>query len=164
MVSLVDIAYGDPGNWQVNVGMGMFSPQIRQKSQEGSQRELYNQLFKTERKSLWPELADRIRELEHLYIFSNVNEIREFINKHNYIIDILFEGQMRINEIFGNDIEKYLEITIDPEENYKELFIVIRSNYNSKKARKLMDRLDNEWFISRIKQTKGKLCITEEPL
>jgi hypothetical protein len=57
-----------------------------------------------------------------------------------------------------------LELHRDPEEGWDELFIVIKSEYGAEEAIRLENRLAEEWFLDRMKDTKGKLNIVEEPL
>lgn len=104
-----------------------------------------------------------IGELEKLYIVDNPKEIKNFLLTNDHLIDILFEAPDHIYRIFGQ-VPIYLELHHDPEEDWDELFIVIKSTYGAEEAVKLENRLVEEWFLSRIKDTKGKLNITEEPL
>lgn len=104
-----------------------------------------------------------IGELEKLYIVDNPKEIKNFLLTNDHLIDILFEAPDHIYRIFGQ-VPIYLELHHDPEEGWDELFIVIKSTYSAEEAVKLENRLAEEWFLNRIKDTKGKLNITEEPL
>lgn len=80
------------------------------------------------------------------------------------MIDILFETQTQIISIFGRDIELHLELHRDYEEDFEELFVVIKSSFPPAVARRMMDTLDEAWFLDILDKTQGKLCITEEPL
>ena len=104
-----------------------------------------------------------IRKLKQFYILDNPNEIKNFLSTNYYLIEILFEAPYPIYRIFGK-VSIHLELHHDPEEAWDELFIVIRSNYSSQKAIKLENRIVEKWFIRRMKDTKGKLNIVEEPL
>ena len=104
-----------------------------------------------------------IGKLEELYIFDNPKEIKNFLLTNSYLIDILFEAPAHIERIFGMALF-HLELHHDPEEGWDELFIVIRSLYKAEEAIVLENRLAEEWFLDRMKETNGKLNITEEPL
>lgn len=104
-----------------------------------------------------------ISELEKLYIFDNPEEIKNFLSTNDYLIEILFEAPEHIYGTFGQ-VPVHLELHHDPEEDWDELFIVIKSTYSAEEAIRLENRLAEEWFLNRIKDTRGKLNITEEPL
>jgi len=110
------------------------------------------------------ERKDILDELKGAYEFSNVEEIRNFIMQNNYLADILKEAPKNIYRIFGKSIKLILELHSDPEEDFEELFVVIKSPYAPQKARELMNELDRTWFLNIMDKTQGKLCITEEYL
>lgn len=64
----------------------------------------------------------------------------------------------------GQVVNIHLELHHDPEEGWDELFIVIRSPYPPAEAVRRENQLAAEWFLDRIKDTRGKLNIIEEPL
>lgn len=105
-----------------------------------------------------------IEELNKLYLFSSPVEVKYFILNNDYLIDILFEADKKIKTIFGENIKIDLEFDRDPEEDFEELFVVIKSTYEPKIARNLMNRLIQEWFLGVIDKTNGKLNIIEESL
>jgi len=110
------------------------------------------------------ERKDILDEIKGAYEFSNIEEIRKFVLQNNYLVDILKEAPEDIYRIFGKSIKLVLELHSDPEEEWDELFIVIKSPYAPQKARELMNELDRMWFLNIMDKTQGKLCITEEYL
>jgi len=110
------------------------------------------------------ERKDILDEIKGAYEFSNIEEIRNFVLQNNYLVDILKEAPEDIYRIFGKSIKLVLELHSDPEEEWDELFIVIKSPYAPQKARELMNELDRTWFLNIMDKTQGKLCITEEYL
>lgn len=110
------------------------------------------------------ERKDILDELKGAYEFSNVEEIRNFIMQNNYLADILKEAPKNIYRIFGKSVKLILELHSDPEEEWDELFIVIKSPYNAKKAVALERKLFDEWFIHIMNKVNDKLNFTEEPL
>ena len=90
-------------------------------------------------------------------------EIINFIIEYN-LWGFLLEAPWEIRRVFGDDIVLELELHHDPEEGWDELFIVIKSAYSPEEAIKLENRLAEGWFLDRMKETRGKLNITEEPL
>jgi len=90
--------------------------------------------------------------------------VEGFLENHRYLFPILKEAEEQIFSVFGEDAKICLELHHDPEEAWEELFIVIKSEHGAEEAIRLENRLAEEWFLDRIKETRGKLNITEEPL
>lgn len=126
--------------------------------------ELLKKRVVIEQNSIVLQIQEQIKLLEDMYIFDSLKEGETFLLNNQYLIDILFEAREEIRRIFGYVIELHLELHHDPEEDFEELFIVIRSPYSPEEARKLMDKLGEQWFLDMIEKVQGKLCITEEPL
>jgi hypothetical protein len=93
-----------------------------------------------------------------------VEEIKTFLEEHEHLFPILEEAKEKIISVFGDVVKIFLELHHDPEEAWDELFVVIKSPYDTQKAIELENRLAKEWFLSRMKETKGDLNISEEPL
>jgi len=118
----------------------------------------------------WPipllvgEIFNPIKEIQAIYQNSSAKweEIECFLKKYPFLVSVLIEAKQKISSIFGETSKTILELNKDPEEDFEEIFIVIKSSFDSEKARELMDKLDEEWFLKRIDETKGKLNITEE--
>lgn len=112
----------------------------------------------------YEKIKNDIKRLEGNYEISDSIQIKTFIFNNPFLISILTEAPNQIKKVFGNKVNMSLEIHSDPEENNKELFVIIRSKFTPKKARQLIDRLDDEWFLDQLDNTQGYLCITEEPI
>jgi hypothetical protein len=110
------------------------------------------------------ERKDILDDLKRAYEFSNIEEIRNFIMQNNYLVNILNEALENIYRIFGRGIKLILELQSDPEEEWDELFIVIKSPYTAEKAVALERELFDEWFVHIIDKVSNKLNFTEEPL
>lgn len=111
------------------------------------------------------EVFERIEQLLDKYFFNNADEEIEIINfiyEHKFLIPILEQAPAKIKSVFG-EVKSYLSILEDPEdEDFVELFIVIRPNVKNEIATKLLDKLADEWFIDILPQARGSLCITVE--
>jgi hypothetical protein len=118
--------------------------------------------FLVEETSIILKREKDIEYLSQIYDFSDPHEIKGFLLRNHFLIDLVLEANEKISEFFGTDIKKALEITTDPDENFEELFIVIKSNYSAEKARTLLNSLMDEWFLDVIDRTRGLLNITEE--
>jgi hypothetical protein len=123
----------------------------------------FSRNYKKETSVFLKKLND-IKLLESLYIFKNPEEIKKFLLVYDYLIDYLFEAYDQIRGIWGENIEVYLEYDIDHEEEWDELFIVIKSLYPAEKAIELERKLFDEWFVHIMDKLNNKLNFTEEPL
>ena len=92
-------------------------------------------------------------------IIGDKEKLQSFIIK-NQLKNVLWEAVSHIRRIFGTDAQLYLELSDDPEGDFRELFIVIRANHKIDKALQLLARLDQEWFFSIINKVGNSLNIT----
>jgi len=86
-----------------------------------------------------------------------------FLKENEFLIEILKEAYKTIETIFGASVTLYLKLCADPEEDFEELFIVIKSTHNSEEALHLLSKFDESWFLKVVDSTRGKLNITVEP-
>jgi len=98
------------------------------------------------------------------YVFVDKEKIIDFLFANSDLIPILLEAPKYIYEIFGQNVPIDLELYSDPEEEWDELFIVIKSPYSAEKAIELEKKLFDEWFINIIDKINNRLNFTEEPL
>lgn len=105
-----------------------------------------------------------INLLKKMYAFKQIKEIDSYLLNNKFLLDILFEAYGQIVNIFGKNIDLQLELHRDYEEDFEELFIVIKSFLKPNVMLALMDKLDDEWFLGAMDATRGKLNITVEPL
>ncbi len=123
--------------------------------------EFYKEENKESSVYLLPQVL--IDNLEEKYIFINPEEIKAFLLSNIDLIDILIDAPEHIRRIFG-EVPIYLKLTHDPEENWDELFIVIKTSYSPEKAVEFENKLFDEWFINVIDKVNTRLSFTEEPL
>ncbi len=101
--------------------------------------------------------------LEKRYIFENTQEIISFLLLNKDLLNVLLEAPYYIEHVFGR-VPLYLELHSDPEENWDELFIVIKTNLPAKEAVKREMQLFDLWFSNVIQKVGNRLNYTEEPL
>jgi len=118
---------------------------------------------KNEENSVYRFPQDLIDYIENIYIFKNPEEIKMFLMSNDDLIQILLDAREHIQRVFGQ-VPIYLELHHDPEEEWDELFIVIKTNYSPEKAVEFENKLFEEWFIEIISKVSGRLNFTEEPL
>ena len=83
-------------------------------------------------------------------------DILQFI-KDNNLTDILVDAPEYIREVFGDDIKLALELEDDPEENWTELWIIIKSNYTPEEAIELELKLLHTWWKNIKDKVRDKL-------
>lgn len=114
--------------------------------------------------SLWEELEkEKNRKIEDIfqrYKCVNPEEIRNFLLENDYLIDILIEASNEIKKVFG-EVELLLKFSVDPEEDWENIVIIIKSPYNAERTLELSNQLKKEWFLNKLRDTRGKLSITE---
>jgi hypothetical protein len=109
-------------------------------------------------------IIDKIISMYEISENDDVEKIRDFIENHEHLIPILNEAKEHVISVFGDCVRIFLELYYDIEEGWEQIFIVIKSPYDSKKALELKLKLGRKWFLARIRDAKGDLCISEESL
>ena len=109
-------------------------------------------------------IIDKIISMYEISENDDVEKIRDFIENHEHLIPILNESKEHIISVFGDCVRIFLELYYDIEEGWEQIFIIIKSPYDSKKAVELEFKLIREWFVHKIRDTNGDLGISEEPL
>jgi hypothetical protein len=104
-----------------------------------------------------------IKDLETIYFFENYNDIMQFLRSNLDLVPLLVEAPIYIYDIFGG-VPIFLEVHSDPEENWDELFIVIKTTLPAEEAVKREMQLFDIWFSHVIQKVGNRLNYTEEPL
>lgn len=101
--------------------------------------------------------------LEKRFIFENPLEINPFLLLNKDLFNVLLEAPSYIYSVFGR-VPLYLELHSDPEEDWDELFIVIKTTLPAEEAVKREMQLFDKWFSRIIQKVGNRLNYTEEPL
>lgn len=109
-------------------------------------------------------IIDKIISMYEISENDDVEKIRDFIENHEHLIPILNEAKEHIISVFGDCVRIFLELYYDIEEGWEQIFIIIKSPYDSKKAVELEIKLIRGWFVHKIRDTNGDLGISEEPI
>jgi len=86
-------------------------------------------------------------ELKNLYILNTPEKVERFICTHEGLTEILSEAYKWIMRIFPNVVNLYLELHQDPEEDSKELFVIVETNLSPKETLDYLNKLDEEWLL-----------------
>ena len=114
--------------------------------------------------SAYWETSNKISFLQRNFKFLEPAQISTFLFQNDFLLDIIEESYDTIREVFGNYPQLYLDIYEDPEEDAEELFIIIERVHPPEESLKLLNLLDETWFLDVIDQTRGKLNITVESM
>jgi len=120
-----------------------------------------------EQGSIYVRRLDDIKLLKYLYNFNNpVKEVEIFLLAHTPLITLLFETDKYIKQIFGeNRAEVWLEIVIDPEEDFEGMFAVVKTNTSPKKSLDLLDQFYEEWFLDNVpSEINSIFYVTARPI
>ena len=104
-----------------------------------------------------------LKNLEEIYYFENYNDIMGYLRSNLDLVPLLVEAPIYIYDIFGG-FPIYLELHSDPEEDWDELFIVIKTTLPAEEAVKREMQLFDLWFSNVIQKVGNRLNYTEEPL
>lgn len=126
--------------------------------------QIEEELEEKEEKSIFFSYQRDIKLLKKYYVIEDEDEFRNFFITHKELLDILLEAPKWIKKIFGDSVKVHLRVYFDPEEDYEELFIVIKTSLSPEGALNLLNILDEEWFIEVVDRTGGYLNITEEAI
>lgn len=101
--------------------------------------------------------------LSRLYNIRGESEVFKFLEDKPSIISLVLEAHERIRDYFGSSTELVLEVITDPEatEDY-ELVIFVRTSLSPDDAFRMLEQLDEEWWLDASEDTNEKLCIHVE--
>ena len=105
-----------------------------------------------------------MEQIENLYTFTDRNEVRQYLLKNPDLLDILLNGVDEIKKVFGSNFPLLLEVHTDPEEDWDELFIIIKTDLSVEEVINKDEELFFSWFHGIIRQVGMRLSYTEEPL
>ena len=122
---------------------------------------------RTMQELLESEVTDLRAEMTLLlsdYGVSNDSNLPEFLAEHPDLFALLHETRQKIREYFGSDAKAQLDLTSDPDDrSSRELFLRIISKLRTKDALRILDRLDEEWWLNASLASQGNMNITVEP-
>ncbi|MEO1784159.1 hypothetical protein V4762_03670 [Thermodesulfobium sp. 4217-1] len=117
---------------------------------------------KTEENSYFLSTIRKIKNLDFFYNFEDYENVCKFLLNNKDLITVLESSIEEIRDIFGNS-QVFLEIDNDPEEEFEELFIVIKSNFDANKVIELKEKFFYDWFVKIIDKVGNRLNFTVEP-
>jgi hypothetical protein len=113
--------------------------------------------------SIYMERMSSITGLKGTFNFIDSQKVSSFLFENFFLVDIIEEGYPIIKEIFGV-LPLCLELHEDPEEDFRELFLIIKSSNSPQDDLELLNKLDESWFLDVLDKTDNKFNITVESI
>lgn len=104
----------------------------------------------------------QIKYLENIYNFENPEKVRQFLLSNLDLVQVLLEAPEHIFSVLGR-VPMFLELHHDPEENWDELFIIIKFPGSAKEIIELEEKLFEIWFDKIIEKVGNRLNFSIEP-
>jgi len=104
-----------------------------------------------------------LKLIETLYTLRKMEDVIKFVERHPFIVSILFEGYDEIKKYFPNS-RLFLEVVTDYEtiDDNQQLAIYISTDISPEQAFEKLCILDDVWWLDRLYLAKGKLFINLE--
>jgi hypothetical protein len=102
-----------------------------------------------------------LEELRKYYVLRTDSSIRDFLNSHRTIPQILLEAAPQLRAFFGANAVFTLRASID-EAGSRTLYAVVMWPGATQDARNVLATFDNQWWIARAGQASGHLTFTYE--
>lgn len=101
---------------------------------------------------------------EHLakdYEIKNPKEVADFIGENLFLLEILEEAPNQISRYFGENRKLALRVAYEPEfPRSSELWIEILTELSAKEATRLLEKLDENWWLENTEKGGGKVNVT----
>lgn len=120
-------------------------------------------LAENEQSSVYLSIINKIGLIEEFYVLENLVDIKIFLLRNPNLIDILLDAPKYFNGHIMN-AQLYLELHRDPEENWDELFIILKINAEVHEAINIENKLFETWFSDIMDETRGLLNFEVEPI
>lgn len=103
--------------------------------------------------------SDRLKQF---YTFRDSERVEKFLEKHPFLVPLLFEAPAEIQHYFPGD-ELFLEAVLDPEAaslEDEELFLLIFTKIEPEESVEKLWQLDENWWLKASDRSLNKLEIT----
>src|SRR5882672_3201427 len=109
-----------------------------------------------------PQQQFLLGQLDDLYQFRNQGEVKDYLRRCDYVIDVLLEAPEQIKSRFGRDAQIVLEVITDPEDGDRKLFAFILTPLAVEEAMDRLEKLDEEWWLDASERAEGQLIVDVE--
>ena len=108
-------------------------------------------------------LVDLAEVVENSFALRDVDWSRLFryASEHPEVIEVLAEASAAVREVFGS-ARLFLDLVVDPEEEWEELFIVIVTKDSVDQSLRQLRQLDANWFGDAERRANFLVNVTVE--
>ena len=95
-----------------------------------------------------PELpAAQMDALRDQFELRDETSIWDYLRQYPFLCPLLLEAREQVRRIFGAETSPALEVSVDPNDWSRQLFIVVPTRLDAKAALAFFDKLDKEWWL-----------------
>ncbi len=98
--------------------------------------------------------------LDRLFTFNDYMQVNNFLRKNTYLFPLLLETYEKIKSSFPDAISLALKVKTDGVSEHEKLYVIINSF--SEDNYRILDELDDNWWIDAMPRAKSKLNIDLE--
>jgi hypothetical protein len=96
-----------------------------------------------------------MEEIQGLYVVPQIAKVRQFLQRHPFLMDIVIEARQQITEHF-QECDVILRVHDDPEDpGNQSLVAYIHAPQDMEAALGHLHALDEDWFINQLESTEG---------
>lgn len=108
-----------------------------------------------------PSLDEQISLIRRLYHFRGEAEVSNFLRENPYLLELLKEARHKIPTYFGDEAGVFLEVFYDPEDSEESGMLNTRIAVDMplEDARRILDRLDDDWWLEVCERSNGRMNI-----
>jgi hypothetical protein len=111
--------------------------------------------------SIDPSIRAQISALKAFYWMSDLNELSTYLLNNLALVGVLEAAPLEIRKVFG-PVVLGLELMIEPEEGWRRLYLVIRSQLSPEEIVRRETALLEGWFLSVWPVVHGTLSLAAE--
>lgn len=105
-------------------------------------------------------IDEKFDALTGIYKISKPEEVKSFLSKNRFLISLLKEIPHKIFQYYGSNQKLALEVLYEPDFPLSsELWVLVLTELPAKKARSIMDKLDEDWWLENMSKTACQLNI-----
>lgn len=103
-------------------------------------------------------IDEKLEVLSRKYKIYKTDEVKSFLSKNRFLINLIEEIPNFISNYFGNDQQLVLKVSYEPEfPNSSKLWVEIVTELSAKEALPILDRFDEEWWLENMDRADFKL-------
>ena len=105
-----------------------------------------------------------MRVLARAFFFRCFENVERVVEESPQLVPLLVEAHERARAIFGTEVPLILDVVTNPDSicGDSELFLFIQTALEPSRARELLERLDETWWLDALPAAENRLSIALE--